>query len=146
MEVTPVGFTPPPQDGSAQTPSERTLELGQDAFMKLLLTQLKYQDPLSPMDDRDFIAQLAQFSSLSEMRELNEAVTQMATVQALASAAAFIGKIVSGISEAGEPVSGIAEAALLREGTVYVRVDGEDLPISTIQEVTLGGSDGQSDQ
>jgi hypothetical protein len=46
-------------------------DLGKDAFLKLLITQLQHQDPLEPMDDQDFIAQIAQFSSLEQMQNLN---------------------------------------------------------------------------
>jgi len=50
----------------------KTNELGQEAFLQLLTTQLQYQDPLNPQSDTDFIAQLAQFSSLEQLRSVNQ--------------------------------------------------------------------------
>ena len=55
--------------------STRNNDLDKDAFLRLLVTQLRSQDPLSPMEDREFIAQMAQFSSLEQMQNLNEAFT-----------------------------------------------------------------------
>ncbi len=48
----------------------KTDALGQDAFLKLLVAQIQNQDPMNPMDDRDFIAQLAQFSNLTQTQNL----------------------------------------------------------------------------
>ena len=56
---------------STQSQASSTKSVGKDEFMKLLLAQLKNQDPLKPMDGTDFAAQLAQFSSLEQLKNLN---------------------------------------------------------------------------
>jgi flagellar basal-body rod modification protein FlgD len=53
-----------------ETPTEPTDSLGKDVFLNLLVTQLKHQDPLEPMEGTEFVTQLAQFSELDELREL----------------------------------------------------------------------------
>src|SRR5262245_21876395 len=55
--------------------------LGKDAFMSLLVNQLKNQDPLDPAKNEDMIAQLAQFSSLEQMQELNDNIVGLAVLQ-----------------------------------------------------------------
>ena len=52
------------------TPAQKTDQLGRDAFLQLLTTQLAHQDPLEPQADGEFIAQLAQFSSLEQLTEM----------------------------------------------------------------------------
>jgi flagellar basal-body rod modification protein FlgD len=59
----------PRQTGSLQT-------LGRDDFLKLLVTKLEYQDPLNPMQDENFVAQLAQFSSLEQMYNISEGINK----------------------------------------------------------------------
>jgi flagellar basal-body rod modification protein FlgD len=59
-----------------QQGSTPTRELGKDEFLKMLITQLRHQDPMDPMKDQDFIAQLAQFSSLEQMTNMNDNLTE----------------------------------------------------------------------
>jgi len=68
-------------------------ELGKDEFLKLLVTQMQYQDPLSPMDNTEFTAQLAQFSSLEQLFSVNDNLTGLSAGQAptgMASVAGFL--------------------------------------------------------
>lgn len=86
------------------TSSTGSSELGQSEFMELMLAQLKYQNPLEPQDNGEFISQLAQFSSLEEMQELtssvDEVVSQFRSTQAL-QASAMVGKSVLAPSGVG---------------------------------------------
>lgn len=72
--------------------------LGKDAFLKLLVTQLQHQDPLNPLDDKQFIAQLAQFSSLEQMNNISDGINSLVTKtsqQDMLSAVNYIGKEVT---------------------------------------------------
>ncbi len=87
-------------------------ELGKDAFMKLMLTQMKNQDPMNPMQSHEMAAQLAQFTSLEQLQNVNTTLGEMHKEQApLANfqALGFIGKAVSG------------------DSSKFVRAEGDDL-------------------
>jgi len=67
--------TPPVSPLAAAAGTDRTRSLGQDAFMNLLVTQLQHQDPTQPQDDTAFVAQLATFSSLEQLQNMNKTLT-----------------------------------------------------------------------
>ncbi|HSY26954.1 MAG TPA: flagellar hook capping FlgD N-terminal domain-containing protein, partial [Burkholderiaceae bacterium] len=64
-------------------------------FLQILSTQLTNQDPLKPMDDQEFLAQIAQFSTLEQSAALNATVNQMFTVQSVAQTVGLIGQTVT---------------------------------------------------
>ena len=69
--------------------------MGKDDFLQLLVTQLQNQDPLSPMDSTGFTAQLAQFSSLEELQNINETLSGVGSSQTIltnSQAVDYIGK------------------------------------------------------
>ncbi len=132
-----------PLAGASTAPSQ---ELGRDAFMTLLVNQLKNQDPMNPTSHEQFIAQLAQFSSLDEMRGVNENLVALALLQQnnalmaqLTDASSLIGKSVVYVpAEGGAEVAGTVESVKLKDGLAVLRIDGTDVPLSDVVEVTAG--------
>lgn len=104
-------------------------ELGKDQFLELLITQLRHQDPIDPMDDKEFIAQLAQFSSLEQMQNLNANLSDMMLGQqkltALGQATQMIGKQVELFTDDGESLFGIVEGVQFKNGWPEIMVDGK---------------------
>ncbi len=84
-------------------------DLGKDDFLKLLITQLSHQDPTSPMENTEFIAQMAQFSSLEQMTNMNQEFAKMNSMLVSSQAVNTIGKTVD-ISLGGTTTTGIVEA------------------------------------
>lgn len=78
--------------------------IGQEDLFKILLTQLTYQDPLKPLDNQEFIAQLAQFSSLEQTRSSNENLTSLLTMQAANQSIGLLDKVVQVVTENGGEV------------------------------------------
>jgi flagellar basal-body rod modification protein FlgD len=70
-------------------------------FLKLLTAQLNYQDPLKPVDNQEFIAQMAQFSALEQTRQLNEKIDLLLTTQSVLQSVGMIGKTVEFDAAAG---------------------------------------------
>src|SRR5438552_13338226 len=87
MPVTPVGASDPTQALTSTVQQAAGNQLGEQQFLKLLVTQLTNQDPLQPQDQSQFLAQLAQFSTV-------EGVNNMAASQAKVQAASLLGKTV----------------------------------------------------
>jgi flagellar basal-body rod modification protein FlgD len=79
--------------------------LGMQDFLKILLTQLTYQDPLKPMDNQEFMAQMAQFSSLEQARQLGDKVDRLLGLQAATQSVGLIGRTVE-INTADGAVAG----------------------------------------
>ncbi|HEX6885527.1 MAG TPA: flagellar hook capping FlgD N-terminal domain-containing protein [Planctomycetota bacterium] len=120
-----------------------TQNLDRNAFMKLLVSQLENQDPLSPVANEDFVAQLATFSSLEQLEGLNQNVVAMialnqsnALLSQLTQASALIGKDVAWIDfDTEQPGAGTVESVKVVDGLAVLRIDGQDVPLAAITEV-----------
>ena len=110
----------------AQEISQRNAQpnqtLGKDDFLRILVTQLSHQDPTAPMQDREFIAQMAQFSSLEQMTNMAADFAQMAQMLKISEASSLLGKPVEINTEYG-PVQGVVQA-VTRDEVPQVLVNG----------------------
>ncbi|MDR2741124.1 MAG: flagellar hook assembly protein FlgD [Treponema sp.] len=99
--------------------------LGKDDFLKILITQLSYQDPTAPMEDKEFIAQMAQFSTLDQMTSMASDFTRLTNMLAGTEATSSLGKSVE-LVEGDQVVQGTVKAIsrgdipqVLVNGTYY---------------------------
>lgn len=98
--------------------------LGSDDFMKLLTTQLTSQDPMNPMKDTEFISQMANFTSLEQMRNLSKSFDTFSADQKMSAAPGYLGRQVTITDVSGETI-GIVEAIKLNSGKPAVVVNGK---------------------
>jgi len=98
--------------GSSGTTNLQASSLGMEDFLKILLTQLTYQDPLKPMDNQQFMAQMAQFTSLEQTQQLNNKIATLITNQAALQSVGLIGKTVDITTSTGA-VTGTVSALSL---------------------------------
>lgn len=111
-------------------------ELGKDAFMKLLITQLRYQDPTRPMEDREFIAQMAQFSTLEQMTNMNREIAGMVKSSRSAEAFSFLGRQIDSMNPAtGRRVSGTVTSIQYEGGEQMLMVGNEAVRMNDVHSV-----------
>ncbi|MEK5333923.1 MULTISPECIES: flagellar hook assembly protein FlgD [unclassified Lysinibacillus] len=139
---------------TAPTKQTGNSELGKDAFLKLLITQLQHQDPTNPMDDRDFIAQMAQFSSLEQMQNMTKAMESLLMSQQqtqLMNYTSFVGKevkwheLTEEVDKDNKPVinegTGVIQSLKFVDGeAVFILDDGKEIYPGNISAI-LGNKD-----
>lgn len=125
---------------TANTVSDiRQFGFGQEEFLRILLTQLTFQDPLKPLDNQEFMAQLAEFTSLDQTRQLNDRVDSLLTMQAAGQAIGLIGKNVEVRTDAGSEIGDVT-AVTFQNTTPVLTVmltSGEFLTDVSLSQVFL---------
>ena len=112
------------------------MSLGKDDFMKLLITELRYQDAMNPVDDREMIAQLAQFSSLEQMQNLSAKIGELAKAQKAIQATSLIGKTITFIDAEGNRSQGKVESCEFYGDNVYLTINDEKISFADILKVS----------
>ena len=119
--------------GSARVP---TKQLGQEDFLKLLVAQLGAQDPTSPVKDTDFIAQMAQFSSLSQSQQTGKDIEALQAQQQILQANGLLGRTVALQVDKNTTVQGQVSAVTIAAGTPQLVVNGQGFAMDQIVSIT----------
>lgn len=108
--------------------------LDKDAFLQLFVAQLQYQDPTGPQDTGEFIAQMAQFSILEQLTNLNKEMAQLRLAQEISEASGLIGRQVKILADDQE-VSGQVEKVTINDDAVRIYVNGTGYNLDQVTEV-----------
>jgi flagellar basal-body rod modification protein FlgD len=116
-----------------------TSTLGKDDFLKILMTQLQNQDPLNPMQDQDFIAQMATFSSLEQMTNLNSSMDsfiKFAEQNQFMQASSMIGKTVTYLDDQNNEGTAPVKSVSFKDGGISFQLDNQDKTTITSGQIT----------
>lgn len=122
---------------ASDNPTNPASMMGENDFLKLLVAQLQYQDPMNPTDNNQFMQEQAQFSTVEGINNLEKTMTAMQSQQQLAQSVSLIGKQVAYVDAKGNPGGGVVSSvSSASDGTVTVKVGGVDVDPSTIVGIT----------
>jgi len=145
MTTTPINSTATPIAEMMGAKTAKTKdpsgELGSDAFLKLLVAQLKYQDPLNPADGAEFLAQTAQFTMVEKLTTMVTQGEEVARSQQETQAAQLVGKQVTYVNSTGAKSEGIVESTSFSDDGQTLMIDGKSVKLSAVTGVTGGPSD-----
>lgn len=111
-------------------------DLDKNSFLQLLVTQLKNQDPTDPMKNQDFIAQLAQFSSLEQMNNVASGMGQVSLSNSIGTAVSLIGKSITALDPNGNQITGVVSGMKMIQGKANVLIGDQLIDLGSIQSVS----------
>ncbi len=117
-------------EGRGATPGA---SLDKNDFLKILMTQLTHQDPTQPLDDKEFVAQMAQFSSLEQITNMSDGLAKVASLLARSQAVSLLGSAVD-VVNGDQTVSGIVDAVTAGDYP-QVLVNGQYYDYSQVQKI-----------
>lgn len=128
---------------ASNSPTRQPGDVDKQQFLKLLVTQLSMQDPLKPVADHAYIAQLAQFSSLEQMAQINSEMSALRVSledgqmkQTALGALSLLGAQATVRGSGDRTLTGTIEAVKLLGTTILLRMAGEEFTLDQLQEVT----------
>jgi flagellar basal-body rod modification protein FlgD len=135
--TTPIGTVGTPT-ATASNAVDRSDQMGKDTFLKLLVAQMRYQDPSNPTSSSEFMAQTATFTQVEKLEEIASQNAELLTLQRSLSAGALVGKHVAYTDEDGTTVTGAVSSVVVTAGSEPQAIVGDKpVPLGRITEITL---------
>ncbi|MQA34542.1 flagellar hook capping FlgD N-terminal domain-containing protein [Modestobacter roseus] len=139
--TTPIPGVSAPATGPASTSVSRGDQMGKDVFLKLLVAQMRYQDPSNPTSSSEFMAQTATFTQVEKLEEIAAQNKALVGLQRSLSAGALVGHQVTYTDTTGETRTGVVSAVRIAgtgaETEPQAVVDGVTVPLGRVTAVTL---------
>lgn len=123
-----------PQSRAAMGGNEQLLD--PQAFLRLLVAQLRYQDPTEPVDTGEFMQQTATLSQVQTMNSLADAVVDMIAAQQTSTASSMVGRVISFVDPGGTQSSGRVDSVSFHDGVPLLHVGSVGVPLAGVLEVT----------
>ncbi len=123
----------PSSAGSADSTSLSGVSKGD--FLKLLIAQIRNQDPMKPMDDSQFIAQMAQLNTVEELTAIDNRLSQFVDSQATFQASSLLGKSVVAERNGSEAIAGLVEEVRVEQGKPILIVAGKEVQLPEITKI-----------
>jgi flagellar basal-body rod modification protein FlgD len=117
------------------TASNALGDLGSDAFLKLLVAQLKYQDPMSPSDGQAMMQQTAQFTQVETLKQLASLQQQLMGLQQTAMASDLIGQEVTATTATGQEIDGTVDGIRFTDAGPLLLIGDEAVPFDQAREI-----------
>ena len=117
--------------------------LGEDTFLKLLVAQLQYQNPMSPTDGTQFMSQLAQFAQVEKLNDISSSQTDATSWQRAVLGEGLIGKTVTGTDTAGNTVTDLVSGMQITDsGPMLTLKNGGTMDVAKLSNITPTGTTG----
>ncbi|HEV7870848.1 MAG TPA: flagellar hook capping FlgD N-terminal domain-containing protein [Modestobacter sp.] len=123
----------------ASSTVDRPDQMGKDVFMKLLVAQMRYQDPGNPVDSSQMMAQTATFSQVEKLEQLVTQNASLLVLQESATAGALVGRTATYTDTTGASVTGVVTSVRLasRGSEAVAVIDGAKIPVGRLTEIAM---------
>lgn len=131
----PPGYTPAPTSSSSAGQGGLN-GINANTFLQLLVAQLQYQNPSSPVDSTQFLSQTASFEEVQQLTSLQTSMASLVSAQQASTATSMLGAQVVGTDSSGKPVSGLVSGVQLTSSGPILSVGNSTLALSSVTSVS----------